>query len=155
MALRTTTSSSNRRLAPTSHAVAGTGSNHERPNSKANARWCRLRLYRELVGVFVTMSSKIQVVLPAKAIPDGSVVTKVTGKAKYILRQEVEIHGRGDDEAAEKIRSITDHRKIYFSNCVMLVGVSSGNIHVVPDALELMWHTEYYTLLQFLTRDTE
>lgn len=73
------------------------------------------------------MSGDMRVLLVAKYILDGAIVTKATGKKKYTLRRSIKIYGENQKE----IQCDVDN--------IFLID-EYGNINMISDSTELMVH---------------
>ena len=77
----------------------------------------------------------MKVILPAQSIPDGSTVTKVTGRKLCKLVNTVKIYGEHKEE-------------VVVQGCKFLI--SDGNINAIPALTELIWIVEELELLRYL-----
>jgi hypothetical protein len=89
------------------------------------------------------MKSEIKVILPAGKIPQGEIVSKITGTYKYNIHDSIVIYHEVKNERqpiiAEKgTRFMTDH---------------SGHISCISDEKELVWHTELADLRRWLNKE--
>ena len=80
---------------------------------------------------------EIKVVLPARDIPLGETVTKVTGEKPYKLIDTVKFYG---DDAPE---NVVAEKGVLFL-------VSEGQINIIPADKELAWRVDEMDLLYWL-----
>jgi len=71
----------------------------------------------------------MKVVLAARFIPEGAIVTKVTGQKEYKLTSEIKFYGEGAPE------NVTADKNIRFL-------VNDGQINIITADKELMWRVE-------------
>jgi hypothetical protein len=79
---------------------------------------------------------RIGVILPARDIPEGSVVTKVTGTKKYTISSSVKFYG---DERFPHVKTDGTVRFL----------LSEGDVNVVSQSLELKWEVSPQELVDY------
>ena len=80
-------------------------------------------------------SRKFKIILSAREIPFGEMVTKINGEKKYTLKERVIIYG----ENRQEIQSAP--------GIVFMVGLD-GAINAIVDTTELVWHADYESFVQ-------
>lgn len=60
----------------------------------------------------ITESSEIEVIMPAKDIPNGCKVRKITGKYLYTLRNDVTVDGKAVHKSPDKVFLYGDRANI-------------------------------------------
>lgn len=81
----------------------------------------------------------MKVILPLKDIPDGSIVTKITGNKEYIIRSELRIIG--------------DENQIIHSNGVKFLipqSMSTSSISAINWDKEMIWHVEEDVFFRYM-----
>lgn len=73
----------------------------------------------------------MKVLIPAKDIPLGSIVTKKTGDKPYTIREGVKIYGTVEQQTTREIKCDDGTR--------FLVS-AAGDINIVNSDTELLWH---------------
>ena len=89
--------------------------------------------------------SVIKVILPLIEIPDGSLVTKITGRKEYTVQSTIKVHGL---PSTSEIKS--DGVKFLVSED------GTGNINAHVNTFEVLWHVnkhEVEALLDILGVD--
>lgn len=91
---------------------------------------------------FLHVPEEIAVILPARAIPNGSTVTKRTGKAEFTLVDRITIYA--DKNVDTKPQQIEAGPGVMF-----LIG-PRGGINAISDQTKLVWITNVEMLIDHL-----
>ena len=87
---------------------------------------------------------EIKVVLMAKNIPLGTMVTKKTGEKVYELNNKMTIyHSKVGGQECKTPTVVSCEPGTVFL-------LSQGSINSIPDTVELCWHTTYRDMYAFL-----
>lgn len=91
----------------------------------------------------------MKVLIEAKEIPVGGIVTKKTGEKQYIIRDDIKIYGSTGPEQTETLRELRADRDTRFmvsEDCT--INIISGNT-------ELLWHVDAEELYRYLYHKTQ
>ena len=83
----------------------------------------------------------MKVLMPAKDIPLGAIVTKKTGDKPYTIRENVKIYGTVEQQTIREIKCDDGTR--------FLVS-ATGDINIVNSDTELLWHVSDRDLYNYL-----
>jgi hypothetical protein len=89
------------------------------------------------------MKYEIKVILPAGKIPQGEIVSKITGTYTYNIKDRIVIY----HEVKNKLQPIIAEKGTRFMTD------NSGHISCISEEKELVWHTELADLQRWINKE--
>jgi hypothetical protein len=99
-------------------------------------------------------SFEMKVLMRAGMLPDGALVTKKTGQAKFRIRRRMRFYTNGGADESQRQTVVPR------DGCVILVEVANGDrgndaVNIYPATTEFMWHVDSEELEQWLQEHHE
>jgi hypothetical protein len=91
----------------------------------------------------------MKVLITAAMIPTGSTVTKKTGEKPYIIRDDIKIWGAINAEQKDTMRELRADKGTRF------MVADDGNINIIAEDTELLWHVDAMTLYHYMYEMTQ
>jgi hypothetical protein len=93
-------------------------------------------------------SFPMKVILPAGKLPDGALVTKKRGAAKFRIRRQMRFYTSGGADESQRQTIVP------MDGCVILVNVDDDQgrdaVNIYPSTTEFVWHVDSEDLERWL-----